>query len=176
MKKTVWIVVLCLCTLIFASCNDSGNSKAESGKLTDVHEAVKKAYGENYLPSMDLGEEYLKEVVGLDMADVKEFVAEGPMISAHIDLFIGVEAAEGKAAAVEEKLKQYLDAQIENMVTYPMNMPKLKASQVVRVDDYVFYVCLGAYDDDATDEAQAQKFYEEQVKIGIQAIHDTLGK
>ena len=31
-------------------------------------------------------------------------------------------------------------------------------------------------DDDATDEAQAQKFYEEQVKIGIQAIHDTLGK
>lgn len=176
MKKAIWTVLLCVCALVMASCGDSGNKKAESGKLSAVHEAVKSAYGENYLPSMDLGEAYLKEVAGIEMADVKEFVAEGPMISAHIDMFIGIEAAEGRADAVEGKLKEYLDAQIENMMTYPMNVPKLRASQIVRVDDYVFYVCLGAYDEESEDEAQAQKFYEDQVQIGVQAIHDTLGK
>ena len=134
MKKMCMTIVLVICMLA-ASCS-SGETTVESGKLPEVLEAVKAAYGENYIPSMELDETYLSEVMGMPAEDIKDFVAEGPM----------------------------------------MNVPKLKATQILRVDQYVFYVCLGAYDEDSLDETAAEQYYKEQVEIGIKAIHDTLGK
>ena len=83
---------------------------------------------------------------------------------------------EGKAEEVEQKMQAYLDNQVQNAMMYPMNVPKLKATQILRVDQYVFYVCLGAYDEDSLDETAAEQYYKEQVEIGVKAIHDTLGK
>ena len=139
--------------------------------LADVVQAVKDAYGENYLPSTPLDEQMLTDIYGLDMENVEEVIGEAPMISAHVDTFIAVKAKEGKGEAVEKELQEYLDYVVENSVNYPMNVAKVQAAKVVRHGDYVFYVMLGGYDD-RTDvsEEESVKFAQEQVQIGVDAI------
>ena len=111
MKK--WIVLcltLALAVTSLAAC--SGNSSAEGEnssaqeeqvkqpELSEVAEAVKEKYGEDYLPSMPLEADMLKEIYGVNMDDVEEFVAEAPMMSAHVDTFIAMKAKEGKGEEI----------------------------------------------------------------------------
>ena len=113
----------------------------------------------------------MTDVYGVDMDNVEEFVAEGPMISAHVDTFIAVKAKEGMGEQVQQELQAYLDYVQENALQYPMNTAKVQAAQVVRHGDYVFYVLLGGYDErtDVTEE-ESVTFAKEQVQIGLDAI------
>ena len=139
-------------------------------KLTELHTALKEAYGENYLPSMPLDETMMAEVVGIDMANVESFIAEMPMMSAHVDTFIGIKAKEGKADDVEAELKAYHNNILENSMQYPMNEEKVKASQVIRKGDYVFMMMLGQIPDETiTDTA---KFAQEQMQIGLDKLEE----
>lgn len=139
-------------------------------KLTELHNNLKDAYGENYLPSMPLDETMLAEVIGVDMANVESFIAEMPMMSAHVDTFIGIKAKEGKADAVEADLNAYRDNVVNNSMQYPMNEEKVKASEVVRKGDYVFFVMLGQIPDETiTDTAT---FAKEQMQIGLDKIEE----
>ena len=65
-------------------------------KHIEARDAVKKALGEGYLPSMAIEAKALSELYGIDMENVDAFLAEGPMISAHVDNFIGMKAKEGR--------------------------------------------------------------------------------
>jgi len=139
-------------------------------KLTELHTALKEAYGENYLPSMPLDETMMSEVVGINMDNVESFIAEMPMMSAHVDTFIGIKAKEGKADQVEEELKAYHNSIVENSMQYPMNEEKVKASQVIRKGDYVFMMMLGQIPDETiTDTA---KFAQEQMQIGLDKLEE----
>ncbi len=172
MKKI--ILVLCVMLMVVSGC---GSTKDNSGRLTEIYNKVKEAYGENYLPSMTFEKEYLTEVMGVPEADIKEFIAEGPMMSAHVDMFVGIEAVDGKAQEVESALQTYLEGQQQNMMMYPMNVSKVAAAKVVRVDNYVFYLCLGGYVDDETlDDTAQQTYYEQQNEIAEKIIKDILGK
>ena len=63
------------------------------------------------------------------------------------------------------------------MMMYPMNVPKMAAAKVVRVDNYVFYLCLGGFADDETlDDTAQQTYYEQQNEIAEKIIKDILGK
>ena len=66
--------------------------------------------------------------------------------------FIGIEAADSAADDVETALNAYRDGLLENSLQYPMNLPKIQASQVVRHDNFVFFVMLGAPDDASLEE------------------------
>lgn len=172
MKKI--ILVLCVLLMAVSGCS---STKDNSGRLTEIYNKVKEAYGENYLPSMMFEKEYLTEVMGVPGDDIKEFIAEGPMMSVHVDMFIGIEAVDGKAQEVESALQTYLSNQQQNMMMYPMNVPKVAAAKVVRVDNYVFYLCLGGYADDETlDDTAQQTYYEQQNEIAEKIIKDILGK
>ena len=76
-------------------------------ELSDIVQAVKDAYGENYLPSMEITEDMMSDIYGVNMDNVDEFIAEAPAISAHVDTFIAVKAKEGKGEEVEKI--QYVD-------------------------------------------------------------------
>lgn len=156
----------------------SGSASGESSApeeiqptLEEVHTAVKNAYGDNYLPNMPMDETALTEMVGVNMENVEEFIAESPMISAQVDTFIAIKAKEGKGEEVEKELNAYRDKLVNDSFQYPMNMPKVNASQVIRKGDYVFFVMLGAINDamDVTEE-EAAKFAQEQIQIGVDAI------
>ncbi len=160
--------------------NDNNNNKeTNTGRLNDVYQAVKSAYGENYLPNVDIDQDTLTKTYGINMDDVVEYKAETPMISANVDTFIGIEAKEGRADNVEAALKAYRDNLINNSVQYPANQYKVNASKVVRSGNYVFFVMLGANNDaiiQTADEAALKQFAEEQSQKAVDAINTTLGK
>lgn len=122
--------------------------------LNQIYTAVKQEYGENYIPSMMFDEAMLVGTFGINKELYDSYVAEGPMISAHVETFIGVKAKEGKAQDVAKALESYRKKQIEESLQYPMNMPKLEASQVLVHGDYVFFVMLGSPDMEAEEQGE----------------------
>lgn len=158
------------------STSDSGensdNPSDSDGEAAKILDAIKEAYGENYLPSMPVEKEYLVSVMGLEEGSFTDFAGELPMISAHADMAIIVKAAEGKAADVKEKLEAYRKYLIEDSMQYPMNMPKINASKVLESGDYLGYIILGAFSDEEADESAQADFAEEQVKIGVDAFNN----
>ena len=57
---------------------------------------------------------------------------------------------------------------------YPMNLPKIQASEVKVYGDYVFFIMLGAADEEGLDEEAALKFYQEQNQVAVKAIEGVL--
>lgn len=155
----------------------SNNASASSTvALSTVLDAVKNAYGENYLPSMDLTAEDLKTRFGLNADDYTEAIGQVAMMSTQVDTFVAVHAKEGKAENVVSALNAYRDDLVNNSMQYPMNIPKVNASKVYQKGDYVFFIMLGAFapDDLLADDPAAVTFHEEQNQIAIDAIDKTL--
>lgn len=140
--------------------------------LNELLDQVKEAYGEAYIPSMDFDKQAMNDLFGISEDLYEEYIAQGPMISVHVDTFVAVKAAEGKADAVEEALTAYRDKQINETMQYPMNLPKVSASEVVRHGDYVFFVMLGTPDEEAElkGEEEALKSAKENNKIALDVI------
>lgn len=172
-KKTLLSITLVLTMLLAVACTKEEGSKIdESGMLQEAHEAVKNAYGEDYIPTMPIEEQMLSEIYGVNLEDVEEFIAEGPMISVHIDTFIGIRAKEGKADEVEKALNEYREKLINESFQYPMNLPKLNASTVYKTGNHVFFIMLGKMNE-ATDvsEQEALDFAKAENQRGIDAIN-----
>lgn len=155
-----------------------GSQTAVTGKLKEAYEAVKNLFGEDYIPNMTYDEAYINDQFGISKDMVKQIVAEGPMISVNVDTFIGVEAAEGKAEDVEKALNDYAKMLNEESMQYPMNVEKVKAAQVKRFDDYVFFVLLGAGGTDIMDMEEADRlaYYEGENKKAMDAIAAVMEK
>lgn len=161
-----------------ASQTPSSDSAAASSTvaLSTILDAVKSAYGENYLPSMDLTAEDLKTRFGLNSEDYTEAIGQVAMMSTQVDTFVAVHAKEGKAESIVSALNAYRDDLVNNSLQYPMNIPKVNASKVYQKGDYVFFIMLGAFapDDLLADDPAAVTFHEEQNQIAIDAIDKTL--
>ncbi len=184
MKKRILALLLAamMCVSAFAGCSDTKAPAEENNApsveapvkevaLDEVVAAVKEAYGDKYLPSMELPTEYLSDVMGITMDDVDEFFAEGPMMSAHIDTFVVLKAKEGKADALEAQMNAYLEQQKNDAMCYPNNLIRIQYGQVMNVGGYVVYMVLGGYDDTASDDAAIAKYAEEQAKVGADVVN-----
>lgn len=145
---------------------------AKEISLDEIHAAVKEAYGENYIPSAVFDEQGMKELFGINSDLYDSFIAEGPMISVHVDTFVAVKAKEGKGEEVAQHLNDYRDSQLNGAMQYPMNLPKIEASQVVRHGDYVFFVMLGTPSEEA--EAQGEEAALESAKENTQIAIDII--
>ena len=95
----------------------------------------------------------------------------------HPDLFIGIEATEGNAEAVEAALQAYQEYLINDSMQYPMNLAKVSACQVLRYDNYVFLVMLGAINEDmdASDD-EAAAFAQAEVQKAVDALDAVFAK
>lgn len=191
-KKLLFLACTTLAvSTILVGCSKSDSSKENEtttviettaeqksdASLTDVHNAVKEAYGENYIPSsMQFDAATLKDKFGVDAEWCEEFIAEGPMMSFNVDTFVGIKAKSDKIKEVETALNAYREALIADTMQYPVNQPKIKASKILVKDDMVFFVMLGSIPmetEELGDEAML-KAYEEQIKLGVDAIENTL--
>lgn len=148
-----------------------------TGPLADAYTAIREVYGEDYLPNMEIPAELLETVYGINPEYVAQVVAEQPMIGMHPDLFIGIEATEGNADAVEEALKSYQDYLINESMQYPMNLAKVSACEVLRYDNYVFLVMLGAINEDMdASEEDAAAFAKAEMQKAVEALDAVFAK
>ncbi|WP_343208101.1 DUF4358 domain-containing protein [Anaerolentibacter hominis] len=174
MKKLLCVLLAAVMMMSLAGCKQREDKPpVKEVSLSEIHDEIKSAYGEDYIPSMEYDESMLESLFGLKKDMYDEIVAEGPMISAHVDQFIAVKAAEGKADDVEKALNDYRDRQINDSMQYPMNQVKVKASEVVRHGDYVFFVMLGSYsmENDEEGEEAILEAAKTENKIGVDIIN-----
>lgn len=120
-----------------------------SDEMTALRQAVVEELGDNYWPNMQMPAEYLEMTYGLSPDLYEDYMGEMPLMSAHVDTLLIVKAAEGQADAVEEALQAYRTDLVENGRQYPMNVGRVLASSVERIDDYVCFVLLGGDTTDA---------------------------
>lgn len=142
-------------------------------QLAAVRDAVKEAYGDEYVPDYEFDTEYISNTFGITEDMFDEIIAEGPTVAFDIDTFIAVKAKEGKAEAVANALTSYKDAMIQDAMTYPENAIKLQGATVTVKGDYVFFTCLGVISDeskDAGDDAMLEETKKDNQKA-VDAIN-----
>ena len=174
MKTTKRITAFVCAMLLAVGVIGCGNAKKEEAKeldLTKVHQEIQDAYGENYLATMDYDPQILETVFGIDPEWVAESIAQGPMMSVHVDTFIAIKATEGNVENVKKALEDYRQMNIDSNMFYPMNLPKLETAEVYQTGNYVFYIMLGGYTE-VEDESGAKDFYTEQNKIALDIIKE----
>lgn len=165
--KRILCALLTLClTLSLTACQ---KEEAKTIDLNALHTEIKEAYGESYLPVEPMEGTDLNARYGLTEDMYTELIAEFPMISINVDEFVAVHAAEGKADEVKAAMETYQKNLQENTMQYPMNIPKIQASQVISHGDYTFFVMLSFMEDmeennDTTSIDDAAKTEEEALK------------
>lgn len=154
-----------------------GTETGASVDLDQLLEDIQAGYGDDYTPSMDYSVDELENTFGLAPELYDESIAQGPMISINIDTFIAIKAVSGKGEEVEKILSDYRQDQIDNSLQYPMNLPKLYSSEVVRHGDYVFFVMLGTPTEESLDLGQdeALESAKESNQIALDIIEETFG-
>ena len=182
MKNFTYILLAAiLTTTLFTACsktdtkepsgnNDSGNTTSIT--TTMIMDAIKEAYGENYLPNSEIPTELLESEFGLTSDMYEEVKAEQPMIGTHADRVVVVKAAQGKAEDVEAAFNTAKDNKINDTLQYPMNLPKINAGKIVRNGDFVCFLLVGAINDNVDlSEEEAKQFAEDEVAKGVNAVN-----
>lgn len=192
MKKIIALMMtLILTAALFAGCAQKPAETTEAPAteapteaadpaetLNKIHEDVKAVFGEEYIPSMAFTDEEMKNFLGIDPTWCEAYVAEGPMISAQVDMFVAVKAKPEHTQEVKDALLEYQRYLKEDSFQYPTNVPKVNASKVVDYGDYVFFTMLGMIPmevEEQGDEAIAAKAEEFNQSV-IDVIENVLGK
>lgn len=145
--------------------------------LSSIHNVVKKAYGDDYIPSMAYDATALEEQFGIKLDWYTDIIAEGPMMSMNVDTFVAVQANKNNVNDVVDALEQYRDRLINETLQYPMNLPKINASQVLKIDNNVFFIMLGVIPDDTEETEEALlKAAKTQNEIAVKAIKKAMNK
>ena len=152
---------------------DPAGEIVSDATLDAVHNAAKEQLGENYIPSMPYDATTLTELFGVDPSWYDAAIAEGPMMSVHVDKFIGIHATEGNVENVANALNAYRDTLVADTMQYPMNVTKIQGSVVETVGDYVFFVMLGSLD--ATAYEDEGKMIEDYKAINTNVIEAAKG-
>lgn len=184
MKRKIFSLLLVAIMVVSTACSgknsgggtDGSKDNVKNVPLADIQTAVKNAYGDDYIPGMPYDDTAMEELFGVKKDWYEEYIAEGPMISAHVDTFIAVKAKEGSAEDVKKALNDYRDKLINDTMQYPSNMVKIQASQVVSYGNYVFFVMLGMIPMEVEDQGEEEmlKAYQEQNQKAVAAIESVL--
>ena len=172
MKK---LILMLFVSLLLLGCTQAASNDFTEAQFDKAVEAVKAEYGEDYIPSAEINLQQLEEVYKINKEWIKKSFAEGPMMSLNTDMFVAIMATDGNVDKVEQALLDYKEYLINESFQYPMNMPKVKSTQVVKKGNLVFLLVLGKYDErQEPTEEEALKFAQDEIQRGVDAITQAL--
>lgn len=144
-----------------------GAAEGWSQEMEDLKAAAVEAAEEGgYWPDMALEPDMLEMSFGISADMYEDYMAEMPMMSAHVDTLVIIRAKDDKVEAVREALEAYREAKVSDTMQYPMNLGKIQASRVETIGSYVMFVQLGG------DTTQAEEKGEEAVVALCQERND----
>lgn len=154
------------------------NSMVASNETLDtIHDKILENFGEDYVATMPFPADAITESFGVESDWYDAAIAEGPMMSTHVDKFLAFHATEGNLENVQNALNAYRNLLFEDTMQYPMNLTKIQGCVVETVGDYVFFVMLGFVDDMAyDDESQIIDAYTELNNSVIDAAKEVIGE
>ena len=104
----------------------------------------------------ELDDQTMKDMMGVDVADVEEYAGSFSMVMTSADNLVGVKAKEGKVDTVKEALEGRLEFVRQSFEQYlPEQKEKAAAGKVISVGDYVFLIIAGRMDEDPAAEVSA---------------------
>jgi len=119
----------------------NGWSEEMEGFKTAIVEAVGE---EGYIPNtMPVDPEMLEMAFGITPDMYEDYLAEMPMMSAHVDTLLIIKAKDDKVEDVETALNTYREAKVSDTMQYPANVGKIQASRIERIGNYVCFIQLG---------------------------------
>ncbi len=147
---------------------DAPDSAGEgwSQEMEDLKAAAVEAADGGYWPDMALEPDMLEMSFGITSDMYEDYMAEMPMMSAHVDTLLIIRAKDDKVEAVQGALEAYRNAKIEDTMQYPMNLGKIQASRIETIGNYVMFVQLGG------DTTQVEEEGEEAVVSRCQEQND----
>lgn len=161
--------------------DDETKAEANDSVLEELKTKIMEAYGEDYTASdINLAlfgdayttiEDLYQDRYGLSADSYDEIIAQMSMISAQSDEFVAVHAKEGQADAVLAALTNYQDTLKNDSMQYPMTQIKIQASQVIKKDNYVFFVMLGTPSMDAETDEEILASAKEQNQKAVDIIN-----
>lgn len=177
-KKVTAGMLLFSMMLGLAACGKSTAKVDNTVSIDTIHEAIKEAYGENYLPQMLMTEDEITALYGIESDWYEEVLAEVPMISAQVDTLIAVKATDGHVEDVQNALTSYKEYLENDSFQYPMNVPKIQASTIITRGNYVFFIMLGTVDMEVMDQSEDAQIeaYSQMNQIAIDTIDGLLLK
>ena len=185
-KKLIAMLIACLCVVEAASvvvpfsepvtveaATKKTSKKQKTPNLNKVYNAVKDAYGKDYIPDIKLSKDEVNARYGLKKEWYSGVVAELPMISVNADELVIVKAKNADSKKkIKNALKQYQKNLMENMHQYPANQLKVQASKVYVKGNYVCFFVLGSIDS-KTEQKSDEKViaaYKKQNEKAVNAI------
>ncbi len=157
---------------------DAGVTVDDTVSVATIYEAVKEAYGEDYMPDTMLAEDEIQAMYGIDPEWCEEVIADMSMISIHVDTFIAVKAKEEYLSNVSDAINAYLDTLKADTMQYPSNQNKIAAATVVTMGNYVFFIMLGniSNEEDMEEDAVQIELYAKRNQVAVDAIESVLLK
>lgn len=167
-KRMVWNTVAALAIIMIAGAIVYKWKSDNTSLLDQAHDAIKETYGDFYIPNKEISLDALVFDYGLPMTDAEDFIAESAMMTSNVDLFIGIKAHKGKGEAFANALEALKTQLVFNNRTNASRLAKIKASEVYRFGDYVFFMVLGQNTDTIiSDEASYMDVAMKESEKGI---------
>ena len=142
-KRMIWNTAAALAIVLIAGAIVVKWKSDNTSLLYQAHGAIKETYGDFYIPNKEISLEALVFDYGLPMADAEDFIAECAMMTSNVDLFIGIKAHRDKGEVFANALESLKMEMVFNNRTNAAKLAKIKASEVYRFGDYVFFMVLG---------------------------------
>lgn len=170
-----------LCTFLLAlsllGCSSGGNGGSGSNKSVTPLDAVNAAYAtieeSNQVATMDMDKETVINYFGLDESLIEDAFGKGPMMSAHIDMIVAIQATNGKVDVVEDAVEAFQDNLEKDTMQYPMNLAAIQNAEVFSEGNNVYYVRLNTYASDLTEDQMAEEIEKinDKAENAIEALH-----
>lgn len=152
---------------------------AATPSASKLASAVKKAYGDSYLPNYKLDKDEIKSKYSVDSSLYASAYAEVPMISAQVDQLVIFKA---KNASSKKKIltavKKYQKDLKADTMQYPMNVLKIQGSKVYANGNYVCFFMLGGSVsksiEESGSEAEIIKAHQQLNKKAVNTVKNKL--
>lgn len=186
-KRLLACLLAAVMLVSLAACGNGGkDNETQNGQsqvdetvsIDTIHEKIKEAYGDDYLPTKMLSEDEIQAYYGIEPEWCEEMIAEIPMISVHVDTLIAIKAKEEYVTNVVDAVNAYAETLKNDTMQYPSNLLKIQGSTVLTKEPYVFFIMLGtisAEEEEQEDTAQVEA-YKARNQVAIDIIEDLLLK
>lgn len=157
---------------------EDGAAESWSEEMENIKKAVTDAFGENYWPNTAIPAEMLEGTFGITSDMYDDYMAEMPMISTNVDTLIIIKAKEDQVQVVEDALNAYRETLVNDTMQYPMNVGKIQASRIERIDNYVCFIQLGADVMELSEQGDEKviEYCLEQNELAIEVIRSAVVK
>lgn len=157
MKRIISLLLAAVLLVSAAACGSKeppAPALKEGVTLQSMVDSITETYG--FTMPAPLDDTIMKDLLGIDPADVEEYAGYITMVNVSSHNLIAVKAKEGKAETVQKKLEERKAFEVQSFEQYLQDQYDLaQAGKVFTVGDYCFLVMLGRPEEDAAGEIDA---------------------